>query len=76
LCFKGIDEEHWMDCDRLTSDGGVPIGPSWTRAATAPLPAGHAPSPHLVSTRSGARFLLLVEKEGVFRRLCQEQLHK
>lgn len=73
LCFQSFDEDHGIDCTRLTSDGGAPIGSSWTRAASTP----HSPGrDQTISVRSGARYLLLVEKEGVFRRLCQEQLHR
>lgn len=75
LCYKARGESRWTDCgmsvgDGGGGDGGVAIGSLWTRCAASSC------SESEIDIRSEARFLLLIEKEGIFRRLCEDQLHR
>ena len=75
-------DSQWIDCAQHTQEGGVAIGSIWTRSAgglTGPPPA----SPPMVGggrvevrLTGCAKYLLIIEKEGVFRNLCVNEFHK
>jgi meiotic recombination protein SPO11 len=51
----------WFDCENMASQGGFPISNIWT------LPGDD------IEIQTKALFLLVIEKEGIYRRLCEDE---
>lgn len=56
-------EEDWVDCDAATATGGVVISSKW---------AINCDEEVHIDVDIDVRCLLIIEKEGVYRRLCEE----
>ena len=66
LMFKFEDGDRWTACyDSAAEDGGISIGSRWTSCGNSDL--------SLRFSDEQTRYLIVVEKEGVFRRLVKEQ---
>jgi len=60
-----LEEEPWVDCVPGSSSDGVKISSKWTSCACQlELPRKHRP-----------RFLLVIEKEGIFHRLVEDEFY-
>ena len=55
----------WTECWALTDHGGLPISQVWI-----------SNDEEAIEMESDALFLFVVEKEGVFRRLCDDKFHE
>jgi DNA topoisomerase VI subunit A len=64
--FKFNDDDHWTDGLAAISDGGVSISSQWTSCADENLSVDTGP----------ARCLLVIEKQGIFHRLCEDNFQQ
>lgn len=66
-------DSDWTNCVALTRQGGVSISSLWASARP-----GEVQAELLAGDRNpgrGAGYLLVVEKEGVYKRLCEDCFH-
>jgi DNA topoisomerase VI subunit A len=73
LRFRRFSDEDWTECSCETTDWSIPISSLWSRAVHA---SSTSNSDDLVLVESDAVYLLLVEKEGIFHRLVEDQLYE
>mmetsp|Transcript_11922 Transcript_11922/g.18026 ORF Transcript_11922/g.18026 Transcript_11922/m.18026 type:complete len:363 (-) Transcript_11922:117-1205(-) len=65
LSFRSGPNEVWTSCLESSPEGGLPIASIWTFAAAGKVP---------LEMRTSARVILVVEKEGIFHRLCEDRI--
>jgi len=53
-----------MDCLNYSSNGGIPITSMWTSCSDQDL-----------ELSSEAKYIVVIEKEGVFHRLCEDKFY-
>lgn len=73
LRFRRISDVDWTECSCETTDFSIPISSLWSRA----VHASKTINPDdIVLVESDAIYLLLVEKEGIFHRLVEDQIYE
>lgn len=58
------DDTSWIDCNAATSHGGIPISQCWV-----------SHDDESIQMESDALYLFVIEKEGIFRRMCDDKFH-
>ena len=62
LKFKSLNQDYITDCNATSLHGGVPISQVWVSQS-------HDPN---FIIHSDALFLIVIEKEGIYQRFCQD----
>jgi DNA topoisomerase VI subunit A len=64
---NGLDSSvlEWTNCLSSSNEGGIAISSIWSKAV-------HSNN---IETQTSAQYLIVVEKEGVFRRLCEDKIY-
>jgi len=60
---------QWTNCARFARQGGVSISSLWASSAAADMQV------ELLQGVLPVRHLLVIEKEGIFKRLCEDGFH-
>lgn len=60
---------QWTNCARLTTQGGVHISNLWASSSPNDMEV------ELLESERNVDYLLVVEKEGVYKRLCEDSFH-
>ena len=58
----------WTDCAKYTSEGGVSITSLWASCPTESMHIELLPNARV-------NYILIIEKEGIFKRLCEDNFH-